>query len=156
MCCSLILIFPSFYFINNFSSFSLSHNPQIIIQNLTTYTIYEVKVQAATLSVINPRRVILGLHSTPKRVSEKKTILIEIDFCVLPFFVWNHRKMRGCSYEKWPKSKLNIRSELKALSEVSTFFLCEGVKRRIQSEVLFLCCSVLHETLKITLMFHET
>lgn len=58
-----ILIFRFFCFFS-----FLFHNPQIIIQNLTTYTIYEVKVQAATLSVINPRRVILGLHSTPKRV----------------------------------------------------------------------------------------
>jgi hypothetical protein len=47
----------------------LSTYIQIIIQNLTTYTMYTVNVQAASLSVINPRRILLGLHSASRKVS---------------------------------------------------------------------------------------
>lgn len=42
---------------------------QIIIQNLTTYSVYTVNVQAASLSAINPRRILLGLHSTSRKVN---------------------------------------------------------------------------------------
>lgn len=42
---------------------------QMIIPNLTTHMIYEVKVQAASLSVINHRRLVLGTSSTLKTIS---------------------------------------------------------------------------------------
>lgn len=42
---------------------------QIIIQNLTTYSVYSVNVQAASLSAINPRRILLGLHSASRKVN---------------------------------------------------------------------------------------
>ncbi|CAO1427366.1 unnamed protein product [Diamesa hyperborea] len=59
---------------NNFQQIQLNTSASysetaIIIQNLTSYTVYEVKVQAATLSSINPRRIVLGLHSTPRKIT---------------------------------------------------------------------------------------
>lgn len=42
---------------------------QIIIQNLTTYNVYTVNVQAASSSIINPRRILLGSHSASRKVS---------------------------------------------------------------------------------------
>lgn len=53
---------------------------QIIIQNLTTYSVYTVNVQAASLSAINPRRILLGLHSTSRKVNAPL-------FAFAPFFV---------------------------------------------------------------------
>lgn len=43
---------------------------QMIIQNLTMYQLYEVKVAAATFSIINPKKIILGKFSEGKKVSE--------------------------------------------------------------------------------------
>lgn len=54
--------------------YMLSTYIQIIIQNLSTYTMYTVNVQAASLSVINPRRILLGLHSASRKVSKRKNI----------------------------------------------------------------------------------
>lgn len=41
---------------------------QMILPNLTTNTIYEVKVRAASISTINSRQIILGSYSEPKKV----------------------------------------------------------------------------------------
>ncbi|XP_065074555.1 tyrosine-protein phosphatase 99A isoform X1 [Ochlerotatus camptorhynchus] len=41
----------------------------MIIPNLTTNMIYEVKVRAASASVINPKQIILGSYSEPKKIS---------------------------------------------------------------------------------------
>lgn len=66
LCC--FVYFPLFLFL------SLSPSTQIIIQNLTTYSVYTVNVQAASLSAINPRRILLGLHSASRKVNVKKAI----------------------------------------------------------------------------------
>lgn len=42
------------------------------IPNLTTNMVYEVKVQASSLSIINSRRLVLGANSIPKRVNNIK------------------------------------------------------------------------------------
>lgn len=41
----------------------------MIIPNLTTNMVYEVKVRAASASVINPKQIILGSYSEPKKIS---------------------------------------------------------------------------------------
>ncbi|XP_058812317.1 tyrosine-protein phosphatase 99A [Topomyia yanbarensis] len=41
----------------------------MIIPNLTTNMVYEVKVRAASTSVINPKQIILGSYSEPKKIS---------------------------------------------------------------------------------------
>ncbi|XP_070493823.1 putative receptor-type tyrosine-protein phosphatase mosPTP-1 [Chironomus tepperi] len=41
----------------------------IIIQNLTTYNVYTVNVQAASSSIINPRRILLGSHSASRKIT---------------------------------------------------------------------------------------
>lgn len=41
---------------------------QMILPNLTTNSIYEVKVRGASLSTINSRQIILGSYSEPKKV----------------------------------------------------------------------------------------
>lgn len=41
---------------------------QMVIPNLTTNYYYEVKVRAASISTINPRQIILGSYSEPKKV----------------------------------------------------------------------------------------
>lgn len=41
----------------------------MIIPNLTTNSVYEVKVRAASASVINPKQIILGSYSEPKKIS---------------------------------------------------------------------------------------
>lgn len=40
----------------------------MVLPNLTTNSIYEVKVRAASISTINPRQIILGSYSEPKKV----------------------------------------------------------------------------------------
>ncbi|XP_046806684.1 tyrosine-protein phosphatase 99A-like isoform X2 [Lucilia cuprina] len=40
----------------------------MIIQNLTMYQLYEVKVAAATFSIINPKKIILGKFSEGKKI----------------------------------------------------------------------------------------
>lgn len=57
----------------------------MIIPNLTTNSLYEVKVRAASTSVINPKQIILGSYSEPKKVTSsdklsKKSNLIERNF----------------------------------------------------------------------------
>lgn len=42
---------------------------QMVLPNLTTNTIYEVKVRAASISTINPRQIILGSYSEPRKVN---------------------------------------------------------------------------------------
>lgn len=42
---------------------------QMILQNLTTNSYYEVKVAAITFSVINPKKIVLGKFSEPRIVS---------------------------------------------------------------------------------------
>lgn len=47
----------------------------MVLPNLTTDHFYEVKVRAASISTINPRQIILGSYSEPKKViiySQKK------------------------------------------------------------------------------------
>lgn len=48
----------------------------MVLPNLTTNSIYEVKVRAASISTINPRQIILGSYSEPKKVKkrQRKTI----------------------------------------------------------------------------------
>lgn len=46
------------------------------IPNLTTNTMYEVKVQASSLSIINSRRLVLGANSIPKRVNINKFVIL--------------------------------------------------------------------------------
>lgn len=58
----------SFLFISFSLFFSLS-SAQTIIPNLTTYSVYTVNVQAATLSAINSRRILLGSHSASRKVN---------------------------------------------------------------------------------------
>ena len=58
-----------FHFFMFFLFIFFSSLVQIIIQNLTTYSVYTVNVQAASLSAINPRRVLLGSHSTSRKVN---------------------------------------------------------------------------------------
>ncbi|ETN67444.1 hypothetical protein AND_000745 [Anopheles darlingi] len=41
----------------------------LIIPNLTTNSVYEVKVRAASFSVINPKQIILGSYSEPRKIS---------------------------------------------------------------------------------------
>ncbi|XP_058457054.1 tyrosine-protein phosphatase 99A [Malaya genurostris] len=41
----------------------------MIIPNLTTNMVYEVKVRAASTSVINPKQIILGSYSEPRKIS---------------------------------------------------------------------------------------
>lgn len=41
----------------------------MIIPNLTTNSLYEVKVRAASTSVINPKQIILGSYSEPKKIN---------------------------------------------------------------------------------------
>ncbi|XP_053947120.1 tyrosine-protein phosphatase 99A isoform X2 [Anastrepha ludens] len=41
----------------------------MILQNLTTHTEYEVKVSAATLSIINPKKIVLGKFSETRKIS---------------------------------------------------------------------------------------
>ncbi|XP_017484305.1 PREDICTED: tyrosine-protein phosphatase 99A-like, partial [Rhagoletis zephyria] len=41
----------------------------MILQNLTTHTEYEVKVAAATLSIINPKKIVLGKFSETRKIS---------------------------------------------------------------------------------------
>ncbi|XP_055614452.1 tyrosine-protein phosphatase 99A-like isoform X2 [Uranotaenia lowii] len=41
----------------------------MIIPNLTSNMVYEVKVRAASISVINPKQLILGSYSEPKKIS---------------------------------------------------------------------------------------
>ncbi|XP_055616400.1 protein sidekick-2-like [Toxorhynchites rutilus septentrionalis] len=41
----------------------------VVLQNLTTDATYELKVRAASISVINPHKVILGPFSEPKKVT---------------------------------------------------------------------------------------
>lgn len=40
----------------------------MVLPNLTTDHFYEVKVRAASISTINPRQIILGSYSEPKKV----------------------------------------------------------------------------------------
>ncbi|XP_055902453.1 tyrosine-protein phosphatase 99A isoform X2 [Eupeodes corollae] len=40
----------------------------MILQNLTTNSMYEVKVAAATYSVINPKKIVPGRYSEPKKI----------------------------------------------------------------------------------------
>ena len=68
-----ILNWFSFFFLC-FLAFSRVLILQIIIQNLTTYSIYTVNVQAASSSIINPRRILLGSHSTSRKVSHTYVI----------------------------------------------------------------------------------
>ena len=58
----------SFLFIS-FSLFFFLSSAQTIIPNLTTYSVYTVNVQAATLSAINSRRILLGSHSASRKVN---------------------------------------------------------------------------------------
>lgn len=44
----------------------------MIVPNLTTNQLYEVKVRAASLSTIHPRQLILGAYSEVKKVSAGK------------------------------------------------------------------------------------
>ncbi|XP_039948080.1 tyrosine-protein phosphatase 99A isoform X2 [Bactrocera tryoni] len=41
----------------------------MILQNITTHTEYEVRVAAATLSIINPKKIVLGKYSEPRKIS---------------------------------------------------------------------------------------
>ncbi|XP_035894669.1 tyrosine-protein phosphatase 99A isoform X1 [Anopheles stephensi] len=41
----------------------------LIIPNLTSNAVYEVKVRAASASVINPKQIILGSYSEPRKIS---------------------------------------------------------------------------------------
>lgn len=59
-----------------FSLFLFFSSTQIIIQNLTTYSVYAVNVQAASLSAINPRRILLGLHSASRKVNVETMRLV--------------------------------------------------------------------------------
>lgn len=40
----------------------------MVLSNLTSNSIYEMKVRAASLSTINPKQLILGSYSEPKKV----------------------------------------------------------------------------------------
>ena len=42
----------------------------MVLPNLTTNMIYEVKVRAASYSTVNPKQIILGSYSEPKKVSQ--------------------------------------------------------------------------------------
>lgn len=59
------------------SLFSLAAFPfiskQMALPNLTTNSIYEVKVRAASISIINPRQIILGSYSEPKKVIREES-----------------------------------------------------------------------------------
>lgn len=58
------------------------------IPNLTTNMVYEVKVQASSLSIINSRRLVLGANSIPKRVNNNKLISryqINTDYPIFTF-----------------------------------------------------------------------
>lgn len=46
----------------------------MILQNITTHTEYEVRVAAATLSIINPKKIVLGKYSEPRKVSTEGKI----------------------------------------------------------------------------------
>jgi hypothetical protein len=43
---------------------------QLQIPNLTTEMTYEVKIQAATISALNPKKLVLGAYSILKEVSK--------------------------------------------------------------------------------------
>lgn len=47
----------------------------MVIPNLTTNTVYEVKVKAATLSTINPKQLVLGSYSDLRTVRKIFKIL---------------------------------------------------------------------------------
>lgn len=53
---------------------------QMVLPNLTTNTVYEVKVRAASLSTINPRQIILGSYSEPRKVTSSLIHLINSMF----------------------------------------------------------------------------
>lgn len=59
----------NWFFLFLFPCFFSYLDVQIIIQNLTTYNVYTVNVQAASSSIINPRRILLGSHSASRKVS---------------------------------------------------------------------------------------
>lgn len=40
----------------------------MVLPNLTTNAVYEIKVRAASISMINPRQIVLGTYSEPKKV----------------------------------------------------------------------------------------
>lgn len=50
--------------------------PQLRIPNLTMNEVYEVKVQAASLSIFNPPKLQIGESMTPKTVSRPTTIIV--------------------------------------------------------------------------------
>ena len=55
---------------------------QMIIQNLTMYQLYEVKVAAATFSIINPKKIILGKFSEGRKVSKNILFVFLIKFSI--------------------------------------------------------------------------
>lgn len=60
------------YFFNNFLLFLFPPSccfSQTIIPNLTSYSIYIVYVQAASLSTYKPHRMLLGSHSASRKVN---------------------------------------------------------------------------------------
>lgn len=69
LCASENFPLPTEISCNSFFRFSFLFSPQMVLPNLTTNTIYEVKVRAASISTINPRQIILGSYSEPRKVN---------------------------------------------------------------------------------------
>lgn len=82
--------FLLFLFFNNF----LCCFSQTIIPNLTSYSIYIVSVQAASLSTYKPHRMLLGSHSPSRKVN---LMFLFSSFVPCPGLLWSGRE-NSCEF----------------------------------------------------------
>lgn len=63
---------------------------QMVLPNLTTNTLYEIKVGAASLSTINPHQVIFGSYSEPQKVFRRNWRETDIPhtYLLIPICMW--------------------------------------------------------------------